>query len=180
MLRLTRQRLAMFGILMRGPATVPGIMGALGISPEYTCSDYARVHRIIMNMVREGVVSHQKNRRHHASTFALTPLGWERIAGYRRKYETHLQLLNGPPIPAGTAAYPNTFVSPPPPASLAPASLTSAQPDTGAGVKCPVCGETVPLARAKTLVDAGSRVVCRCTNDLTTIARDALAQFESA
>ncbi len=177
---MTRQRLVMFGILMRGPATFPAIMAALGISPEYTCSDYARVHRIIMDMVREGVVSHQKNRRHHASTFALTPLGWERVAGYRRKYETHLQLLNGPPIPAGTTASPNPCVSPPPPSSLAPASLTRSQPDTGAGVKCPVCGETVPLARAKTLADAGFKVVCKCTNDLTAIAREALAQLESA
>ncbi len=171
--RLTRQRLAVFATLARGPATFVAIMTALGIPPDYSRRDYARAHRIVMDLVRERVVSHQKNRRHHASTFTLTPR--ERVAEYRRELEMHFQLLDGSSIPAATATHANPLESP----STASTPLHQSQLDADAGVKCPECGESVSLDRARILVEAGSKVLCRCSNDLTSRARDALDRLEA-
>ncbi len=178
MSRMTRQRLIIFATLGRGPATFPAIMAALGLPPEYSRGDYARVHRIVMDLVREGLVSHQKQRRHHASTFTLTPLGQERAAAYRADLETRLQLLAGSSIPSATPRLPST-VELPPPQPLLDSSLGQkvSQKRTGE-VTCSTCGESISLDRARMLIEGGSKVLCRCTNDLTSLARDALVRLE--
>ncbi len=174
MSRITRQRIIVFSILARGPAAFLAIMTALGIPPEYSNRDYARAHRIVMDLVREGFVSHQKKQRHHASMFTLTPLGRERIAEHRRELEMRRQLLNESSIPAVTAPPIDPAIT----SVLAPTPVAplGSQPDIDAEIKCPECGESVSLTRAKTLIDAGSKVTCRCTNDLTTLARNALSR----
>ncbi len=172
--RLTRQRLAVLGALERGAQVFPWILAALDIPLEHVRKDYARAHRVIMELVREGIVSHQKKQRHHASTFTLTPLGRERIAEHRRELEMRRQLLNESSIPAVTAPPIDPAIT----SVLAPTPVAplGSQPDIDAEIKCPECGESVSLTRAKTLIDAGSKVTCRCTNDLTTLARNALSR----
>ncbi len=169
---MTRQRVIVVGTLARGPTTFPVLMIALGIPEDYTRLDYARAHRIVMDLVSEGIIVHHKKARHHASMFELTPAGWVFITYYRREYRDRLATLEA-------LSPQETYVPPLSPSSATPPAqgskrLELTQPVLPAAIKCSVCGESIPVTRAKELLDKGEKVVCPCSNNLTLTARQVL------
>ncbi len=167
MLRLTRQRLAVLGALERGAQAFPWILAALDTPLEHARKDYARVHRVIMELVRERIVSHHKTAMHNCSLFSLTPAGQALVEAYRRKHEHHLQLLRAASPSSDTPNLPSPLQVSSPPKGPAPGARPA--------IKCPECGDAISIDRARDLIGAGFKVACKCGLNLTSLARDAIA-----